>query len=130
MRATLRRWCPSLVTCIGHALTLAWLLGAPVWLGVIGLACDAADGWCARKLGAASPLGALYDWAVDITVCAVVLERLGLLPLALVLVPLQANAHLKGKHFSGRALASIGLALHLLLHGGSRISLALLGSGA
>jgi phosphatidylglycerophosphate synthase len=113
--SALRRGCPSAVTFLGHALAVAWLLGAPLWLGVVGLACDAADGWCARRLGTSSTYGAEYDWAVDITVCAVVLARLGVLPVALLLVPLQVHAHLAGKHVSGRALASVVLALHLLL---------------
>jgi phosphatidylglycerophosphate synthase len=100
---------PNGITLVGHALTIAWLLGAPVWIGAIGLLCDAADGFCARRMKVASPFGATYDWTVDVTVCAVVLQRLGLLPLALLVVPLQVRAHLAGRHVSGRATASIVL---------------------
>jgi phosphatidylglycerophosphate synthase len=111
---------PNGITLVGHALTIAWLLGAPVWIGAIGLLCDAADGFCARRMKVASRFGATYDWTVDVTVCAVVLQRLGLLPLALLVVPLQVRAHLAGRHVSGRATASIVLvALALFTEMGS-----------
>jgi phosphatidylglycerophosphate synthase len=102
---------PNAVTCLGHALTLAWLLGAPWWIGAVGLACDAFDGLLARRLWVTSEYGALYDWTVDTTVCAVVLERLGVLPLLLAVVPLQVELHRRGAHLSGRAAASIALGL-------------------
>lgn len=118
----LRMLVPSVVTGCGHALTLAWLLGAPLWLGIVGLLCDAFDGWCARRLGASSAYGSLYDWTVDVTVCAVVMQRIGALPLALAAVPLQVWLRQTGRHASGRAaasiaLASVGIAHHLGLGG-------------
>ena len=106
---------PHAITFLGHGLTLAWLLGAPLWIGAVGLLCDAADGFSARRLRVASPYGALYDWTVDVTVCALVVQRLGALPLLLVLLPLQVYAHLAGWHVSGRAFASIVLAVLTLL---------------
>ena len=106
---------PHAITCLGHGLTLAWLLGAPLWIGVVGLLCDAADGLSARRLRVTSAYGALYDWTVDVTVCALVVQRLGALPLLVVLVPLQVYAHLAGRHVSGRAFASIVLAVSTLL---------------
>jgi len=102
---------PHAVTFLGHGLTLAWLLGAPLWIAAAGLICDAADGFFARRLRTCSPYGALYDWTVDVTACALVMERLRVLPLLVVLVPFQVHGHLKGWHFSGRAFASIVLAV-------------------
>jgi phosphatidylglycerophosphate synthase len=109
------RMVPHAITCLGHGLTLTWLLGAPLWIGVVGLLCDAADGISARRLRVTSAYGALYDWTVDVTVCALVVQRLGALPLLVVLVPLQVYAHLADRHVSGRAFASIILALITLL---------------
>ena len=106
---------PHAITFLGHGLTLAWLLGAPLWIGVVGLLCDAADGVSARRLRVTTAYGALYDWTVDITVCALVVQRLGALPLLLILVPLQVHAHLADRHVSGRALASVVLAALTLL---------------
>jgi phosphatidylglycerophosphate synthase len=106
---------PLVISLLGHWLLLAWLLGAPLWIGVVGLLCDAEDGFCARRLRVVSAYGALYDWTVDVTVSALVLQRLGALPLLLVLVPLQVHAHLAGRHVSGRAFPSILLAVVTLL---------------
>ena len=109
------RLVPHAITCLGHGLTLAWLLGAPLWIGVVGLLCDAADGISARRLRVTSAYGALYDWTVDVTVCALVVQRLGALLLLVVLVPVQVHAHLAGRHVSGRAFASVVLAVLTLL---------------
>jgi phosphatidylglycerophosphate synthase len=108
--SALRASLPSAVTLVGHLLTLAWLSGAPLWVGAVGLNCDALDGFCARRLGVSSVYGALYDWSVDVTACALLLDRLGALPLLLVVVPLQVKLHLRGAHVSGRAAASVALA--------------------
>ncbi|MFS8070594.1 MAG: CDP-alcohol phosphatidyltransferase family protein [Byssovorax sp.] len=109
------RLVPHAITCLGHGLTLAWLLGAPLWIGGVGLLCDLADGISARRLRVTSAYGALYDWTVDVTVCALVVQRLGALPLLVVLVPLQVYAHLADRHISGRAFASIVLAVITLV---------------
>ena len=109
------RLAPHAITCLGHGLTLTWLLGAPLWVGGVGLLCDAADGISARRLRVTSAYGALYDWTVDVTVCALVVQRLGALPLLVVLVPLQVYAHLADRHVSGRAFASIVLAVITLV---------------
>ncbi len=111
----LRRWCPNIITAIGHALTVAWLLGAPLWVGVIGLLCDDLDGYAARKLGVASVFGSQYDWTVDVTLAAVVLDRLGLLPLAVLAVPLQVRARLAGRKVCGRAALSALLAVVMVV---------------
>ena len=116
------RLVPHVITCLGHGLTLAWLLGAPLWIGVVGLLCDLADGFSARRLRVTSAYGALYDWTVDVTVCALVMQRLGALPLLVVLVPLQVYAHLADRHVSGRAFASIVLAVITLVGSWSRPS--------
>ena len=120
IRAFVRPMAPNAITCVGHALTLAWLLGAPVWIGVIGLLCDDLDGWVARKLGATSIFGSTYDWTVDVTVAAVVFDHLGLLPLALVAVPLQVRARLAGRRVGGRAALSVLLAVVTLAQPAAR----------
>ncbi len=84
------RYAPNAVTLLGHGLTIWWLAGGPLLAGAVGLLCDDVDGWLARKLGATSRFGGTYDWATDITLCSVILDKLGVLPLALALVPIQA----------------------------------------
>ena len=93
---------PSLITLLGHVLSLWWLLGGPVCAGVIGLLCDAADGAAARGLRACSQWGSLYDWTVDVTMAALLCQRLHLLPLLILLVPLQVWLRRRDQHLSGR----------------------------
>jgi len=100
----MKRALPSVVTCIGHVLSLAWLQGGPWYVGLVGLLCDKLDGTLARRLGVSSDWGGLYDWLVDVTMAALVLDRLGVLPLAVLFVPLQVELRQRGHHVSGRAL--------------------------
>jgi len=102
---------PNALTWLGHVLTLAWLLGAPWAVGLAGLLCDALDGISARKLGAASEYGSLYDWTVDVTCAAIMAERLHALPLLALLVPAQVYARQRGWHISGRTLLMLGAML-------------------
>ena len=101
---------PRAIPLLGHALTLACLLGIPLWIGVVGLRCDAADVFLARRLCVTSAYGAIYGWTVDVPVCALVVQRLEALPGLLILVPLRVDAHRAGRHVSGRALVSLVLA--------------------
>lgn len=101
---------PSLITLLGHLASLAWLAGAHPLFAMLGLACDVADGWSARRLGTASDFGSLYDWQVDCTMATLVAGRLGWWPLVALLVPLQVALRQEGIRFSGRALL-VGLAL-------------------
>lgn len=95
---------PSVVSCLGHALTLAWLVGLLRWeFALIGLACDFLDGFLARRLRAESRFGSLYDWTIDITSLVLVLAKLRIELLALVLIPFAVFARLRAWHFSGRA---------------------------
>jgi phosphatidylglycerophosphate synthase len=94
---------PSLVTCAGHALTIAWLLGAPWAVGVFGLLFDALDGFLARRLGVETCFGADYDWAVDVSTAVLICARLHVLWLALAIVPLAVLLRHRGLHVSGRA---------------------------
>lgn len=94
---------PNAITFIGHALTLAWLCGAPWPVGLLGLILDAIDGAVARRLKATTEYGSLYDWTVDVTCAAVIASRLDIVPLLAIIVPAQAWLRLKGKHTSGRA---------------------------
>ena len=95
---------PSIVTFLGHALTLAWLLGAPWLVGLLGLTFDAADGFLARRLGAETRFGADYDWAVDVSTAALICARLHVLWLALAIVPLAVLLRQRRVHVSGRML--------------------------
>jgi len=101
----LRRLAPSAVTLLGHVLSLAWLLGLLGWpWGLAGLVCDAIDGRVARRLGAETEAGGLYDWLVDCTTAALLCVALGV-PWALVpLLPAQALCRARGIRWSGRAL--------------------------
>lgn len=97
---------PSLVTLLGHTLTLLWLCGGPWPLAVGGLLCDAMDGWLARGLGQTSALGSEYDWLVDTTTVAILLA--GFAPaLLLLVVPLQALNRAMGWRFCGRTLLTL-----------------------
>jgi phosphatidylglycerophosphate synthase len=111
---------PNALTCAGHVLTLAWLSGAPWPVGLAGLVCDALDGLSARKLGAASEYGSLYDWTVDVTCAALIAERLHVLPLLGLLVPAQVYARQKGRHVSGRALLMLSAILLNVASGARR----------
>lgn len=101
---------PSALTCLGHSMSLLWVLGAPAWLGLLGLCCDVADGRLARALRRESDFGAAYDWLVDCTLTPLCLLRLAdafgplILLGALLLAPLQALAQVRGTRVSGRAL--------------------------
>ena len=95
---------PSIVTFLGHALTLAWLLGAPWLVGLLGLTFDAVDGFLARRLGAETRFGADYDWAVDVSTAALICARLHVLWLALAVVPLAVLLRQRRVHVSGRML--------------------------
>ena len=94
---------PSVVTCVGHVLTIAWLLGAPWIVGVLGLLFDALDGFLARRLGAETRFGADYDWAVDVSTAALICARLHVLWLALAVIPLAVFLRQRRLHVSGRA---------------------------
>jgi phosphatidylglycerophosphate synthase len=117
MTSRLTKGLPNLLTLLGHALTLAWLAGAPWPFALIGLFFDDLDGFAARRLDAASEFGSLYDWTVDVTSAAVVAVRLHLLPLLVVLVPAQVLARRAGRHVSGRALLVMVALAHDLLPG-------------
>jgi phosphatidylglycerophosphate synthase len=94
---------PSSVTLMGHALTLAWLCGAPWFVGIVGLAFDILDGMVARKFNASTEYGSLYDWTVDVTCAAIIADRLHVTLALACIVPLQVWLRRSGKHVSGRA---------------------------
>jgi phosphatidylglycerophosphate synthase len=105
----LRRLLPCLLTAAGHLLTVAWLTSGTWWLALLALSCDALDGAAARRLGACTAFGGLYDWLVDCTTAALIVSRLS--PwLLLLLVPLQVLCRVKARRVSGRA-ALTGVAL-------------------
>ena len=102
-----KRIAPSVVTCLGLTLTLAWLAGAPWWIGVIGLALDSCDGNLARRLRTTSEFGSLLDWTCDVVVSALVLVRLDLSWLLIALVPIQVWARRRYVRVSGRAALTL-----------------------
>ena len=70
---------PNAITLAGYALTVGWLLGGPWWMAGLGLIADEADGRVARATGQTSEFGSLFDWAVDLTLTGLVLNRVGAL---------------------------------------------------
>ncbi len=101
---TIQRATPSLITMLGLGLSLAWVLGGAWYLGALGLLCDAVDGWSSRRLQAVSDYGSLLDWSVDIIVSALILSRLHLVPLLVLLIPVQVWLRLQNQHVSGRTM--------------------------
>lgn len=108
--ARLKQLAPSAITLLGLALSLWWLCGGPLLAAGAGVLCDGLDGWLARRLGAESEYGSLLDWTVDVVVAALVLHRIGALPLLLVALPLQVWLRRKTVRVSGRA-ALVALAV-------------------
>jgi phosphatidylglycerophosphate synthase len=87
---------------LGLALSIAWLLGAPTWIGFLGWALDAADGLVARSLRAESKYGAALDWHADVAITVVLAAKMSPLVLALV-VPWMAAAHVRSWRCSLRS---------------------------
>jgi phosphatidylglycerophosphate synthase len=95
---------PSVFTFTGHTLAIGWIVGFLPWsAGLLALVFDCLDGHVARKTRTTSEFGALYDWAVDITVAVLLLQRIGAVWLALAVIPLMAAFQSRRAHFSGRA---------------------------
>lgn len=112
---------PGAVTIAGLACGLVGLHLWPRPLGLVlmaaSLALDAADGWVARRLNAATTQGAELDWHVDVALAhlALVLVTGGPSWFNGLLVTFQATMKTRGQRTSGRALAfafaaAIGLA--------------------
>jgi phosphatidylglycerophosphate synthase len=78
---------PSAITLCGYAASLAWLAGAPWWIGALGIVADELDGRIARATGEVTRFGGELDYAVDVTLtglCAV--RALG--PMGLAVLPI------------------------------------------
>ncbi len=103
---TRRDWCaaaPSCVTLLGLGLSLFFLQGGAWWFGVLGLCCDLADGYLARRLDVASLFGARLDWSVD-TLCAALAGAVLWWPLLALLPLVWALAESLQVKFSGRSV--------------------------
>lgn len=87
---------PNAVTLAGAALTAWWLRGGPKWAAVAGLLADEIDGRLARATGTTSRIGATLDWATDVSLNAVVMDRLGLAAALPVVLPVQVAMHAEG----------------------------------
>ncbi len=101
---------PCVITTIGAALSLAWLIGGlPWWIGAIGLVCDVLDGFVARKLHVETEFGSLFDWSVDMTLFALAITRSFSPETAITIIcgalPLQIGLRVMDVHFCGRAIA-------------------------
>jgi len=101
---------PSLLTMVGLVLRLGALVGsmAPVW-GLLGIACDVADGASARRLGATTDFGRELDWHADCACAGVALailtsranyEPAAFVLLSAMLVPAWAYFHATGRRVS------------------------------
>lgn len=103
---------PSCISVFGHGLTLMWLLGSSWTCGLLGLLCDCADGFVARRLKAESEFGSLYDWTIDVTVLVLLLFRLHVPWLVILAVPFAVYLRTLKVHASGRAaLTFVALAV-------------------
>lgn len=105
---------PNAVTLAGAALTAWWLRGGPGWAAVAGLIADEVDGRLARATGTTSRFGATLDWATDVSLNAVIMDRLGLAVALPVVLPVQVAMHAEGVRpaiGSLRAISTIALLL-------------------
>lgn len=87
---------PNAITLAGAGLTAWWLRGGPAWAAVAGLVADEVDGRLARATGTTSAIGGTLDWAVDISLNAVMLERLGAAAALPLVLPVQVAMHHEG----------------------------------
>jgi phosphatidylglycerophosphate synthase len=67
---------PNVVTAVGFGLGVWWTQGGPDWAAVASIAADELDGYCARRLRQRTEFGSLFDWGVDLTPTALVLNKL------------------------------------------------------
>ena len=87
---------PNAVTLLGYCASLAWVAGGPMWLGLLGLVADEADGRLARATGTTSRFGGELDYAVDVTMTGLSAVRaLGLPGLALLPIVTSVQAGLR-----------------------------------
>jgi phosphatidylglycerophosphate synthase len=103
---------PNVITLAGAGLTAWWLRGGPAWAAVAGLLADEVDGRLARATGSTSRFGATLDWATDISLNAVMLDRLGAAVALPVVLPAQVAMHEAGVRpsiGSLRALTTLAL---------------------
>lgn len=78
---------PTAVTILGYALSLAWIAGAPWWIGVLGILADEVDGRLARARGETTAYGGELDYAADVTLTGLSAVKL-LGPAGLAALPL------------------------------------------
>lgn len=84
------------ITLAGAGLTAWWLRGGPAWAAVAGLVADGVDGRLARATGTTSAIGGTLDWATDVALNAVMLERLGAAAALPLVLPVQVAMHHEG----------------------------------
>ena len=94
--STARLNIPNAITLTGYAATIAWLAGGPWWLAVYSLVADEIDGEVARSTGQTSNYGSLLDWAVDLSLTALILVKLGAPWLLLAITPAQVYLRERG----------------------------------
>lgn len=87
---------PNAITLSGYGATIAWLAGGPWWLAVYSLVADEIDGEVARSTGQTSNFGSLLDWAVDLSLTALILVKLGAPWLLLAITPVQVYLRERG----------------------------------
>lgn len=103
---------PNAITVAGAGLTAWWLKGGPAWAAIAGLLADEVDGRLARATGTTSRFGGTLDWATDISLNAVMLDRLGAAAAIPVVLPLQValrDSSVRPPIGSLRALTTLAL---------------------
>src|SRR3990172_3443100 len=66
---------PNAITLTGYVLGLWWSAGGPAWSAVASALLDEVDGAVARARNETSEFGSTFDWATDIILTALALQR-------------------------------------------------------
>lgn len=94
---------PSLISLLGLGLGFAGLEHRSIFLLMLSLCCDVADGECARRLGCVTKAGAALDFAIDTTLGGA-LAWMAWPPLVLISIGWQTYS--RGR-FSGRTVMTL-----------------------
>lgn len=68
---------PNALTLASLALGVWWVADGPDWAAVASVILDELDGRIARATGQTSEFGSTYDWATDVLLTALSLQKVG-----------------------------------------------------